>query len=222
MSLTNVTEDLSGLSRAELVYKAKLAEQAERCVRPLLVSISAFPPSRVACGRRTEENLSVWRAGPYILRSDLGSGEPSAPPRSHGTTRVSFASPSPAAPRIEPRARLAGPDLARDHAVSSRVARIVNSNRDTSSSAAPGHELGGLPRGWRARPPRGCDEQPRSAASSRGAPPPPPGRLRPREAVAPSDPLDWARRAHQSTRTQPVVGVVRSGAFFCFLFFVFF
>jgi len=29
----NVAEDLSGLSRAELVYKAKLAEQAERCVR---------------------------------------------------------------------------------------------------------------------------------------------------------------------------------------------
>ena len=33
MSLMNVAEDLSGLSRAELVYKAKLAEQAERCVR---------------------------------------------------------------------------------------------------------------------------------------------------------------------------------------------
>jgi hypothetical protein len=30
MSLMNVAEDLSGLSRAELVYKAKLAEQAER------------------------------------------------------------------------------------------------------------------------------------------------------------------------------------------------
>jgi hypothetical protein len=28
MSLMNVAEDLSGLSRAELVYKAKLAEQA--------------------------------------------------------------------------------------------------------------------------------------------------------------------------------------------------
>lgn len=30
MSLMNVIEDLSGLSRADLVYKAKLAEQAER------------------------------------------------------------------------------------------------------------------------------------------------------------------------------------------------
>lgn len=30
MSLMNVAEDLSGLSRADLVYKAKLAEQAER------------------------------------------------------------------------------------------------------------------------------------------------------------------------------------------------
>ena len=30
MSLMNLAEDLSGLSRADLVYKAKLAEQAER------------------------------------------------------------------------------------------------------------------------------------------------------------------------------------------------
>jgi hypothetical protein len=30
MSLMNVSEDLSPLSRADLVYKAKLAEQAER------------------------------------------------------------------------------------------------------------------------------------------------------------------------------------------------
>lgn len=30
MSLTLNNEDLSGLSRADLVYKAKLAEQAER------------------------------------------------------------------------------------------------------------------------------------------------------------------------------------------------
>ena len=33
MSLMNVPEDLSGMSRTDLVYKAKLAEQAERCVR---------------------------------------------------------------------------------------------------------------------------------------------------------------------------------------------
>ena len=31
--MNNFTEDLTGLSRADLVYKAKLAEQAERCVR---------------------------------------------------------------------------------------------------------------------------------------------------------------------------------------------
>jgi hypothetical protein len=31
MSLMNVAEDLAGLSRPDLVYKAKLAEQAERC-----------------------------------------------------------------------------------------------------------------------------------------------------------------------------------------------
>ena len=32
-TMNNFTEDLTGLSRADLVYKAKLAEQAERCVR---------------------------------------------------------------------------------------------------------------------------------------------------------------------------------------------
>ena len=215
----NVAEDLSGLSRAELVYKAKLAEQAERCVRAASRFHFGFSTVARPVAGGEQKRPSPARRGPDVRGSDRGSGEPSARPRSHGTTLVAFASPSPAAPRIEPRARLAGPDLARDHAVSSRVARIVNSNRDTSSSAAPGHELGGLPRGWRARPPRGCGEQPRPAASSRGAPPPPPGRLRPREAVAPSDPLDWARRAHQSTRTQPTrCGVVRR--VFCFLFFV--
>ena len=31
MSLMNSSEDLSGLGRPDLVYKAKLAEQAERC-----------------------------------------------------------------------------------------------------------------------------------------------------------------------------------------------
>jgi hypothetical protein len=196
MSLTNVTEDLSGLSRAELVYKAKLAEQAERCVRPLLVSISAFPPSRVACGRRTEENLSVWRAGPYILRSDLGSGEPSAPPRSHGTTRVSFASPSPAAPRIEPRARLAGPDLARDHTVSSRIARIVNSNRDTSSSAAHGDDAGALARGRRARYPRSRSRHSHEAALSPAeARHPPPRRSSTPRGGAPSRPRSTGHTA---------------------------
>jgi hypothetical protein len=205
MSLTNVTEDLSGLSRAELVYKAKLAEQAERCVRPLLVSISAFPPSRVACGRRTEENLSVWRAGPYILRSDLGSGEPSAPPRSHGTTRVSFASPSPAAPRIEPRARLAGPDLARDHTVSSRIARIVNSNRDTSSSAAHGDDAGGLARGRRARYPRSRSRHSHEAALSpaEARQPPPAAEFDTARRCPLAAPLDWAH-GDQSTRVTSV------------------
>ena len=205
MSLTNVTEDLSGLSRAELVYKAKLAEQAERCVRPLLVSISAFPPSRVACGRRTEENLSVRRAGADIRGSDLGSGEPSAPPRSHGTTRVSFASPSPAAPRIEPRARLAGPDLARDHTVSSRIARIVNSNRDTSSSAAHGDDAGGLARGRRARYPRSRSRHSHEAALSpaEARQPPPAAEFDTARRCPLAAPLDWAH-GDQSTRVTSV------------------
>ena len=199
MSLTNVTEDLSGLSRAELVYKAKLAEQAERCVRPLLVSISAFPPSRVARGRRTEENLSSGAPGPDIRGSDLGSGEPSAPPRSHGTTRLSFASPSPAAPRIEPRARLAGPDLARDHTVSSRIARIVNSNRDISSSAAPGDDTGALARaGARGTLARGLATatKPRPAAARR----PPPRLVRHREAVPPRGPARLGTRRSVNAR----------------------
>ena len=100
--------------------------------------------------------------------------------------------------------------------------RIVNSNRDTSSSAAPGHELGGLPRGWRARPPRGCGEQPRPAASSRGAPPPPPGRFDPARRC----PLGPARLgtagAPVNARGPPADGLVSSETvwrvFFFFLF----
>ena len=173
-------------------------------------------------GRRTEKNLS---GAPGSGRSRIGSGF-------GGTERAT------ADARDDPRGvREPVSGGASDRAAraprrpGSRARsrgffahrRIVNSNRDTSSSAAPGHELGGLTRGWRARPPRGCGEQPRPAASSRGAPPPPPGRLRPREAVAPSDPLDWARRAHQSTRTVRRRTVRcrlrRSGAFFSFFFF---
>lgn len=78
MSLTNVTEDLSGLSRAELVYKAKLAEQAERCVRPLLVSISAFPQSARPVAGGEQQRTSPARRGPDVRGSDRGSGEPSA------------------------------------------------------------------------------------------------------------------------------------------------
>jgi hypothetical protein len=221
----NVAEDLSGLSRAELVYKAKLAEQAERCVRA--ASRFHFGFSTVCAsrrGRRTAKNLS---GAPGSGRSRIGSGF-------GGTERAT------ADARDDPRGvREPVSGGASDRAAraprrpGSRARsrgffahrRIVNSNRDTSSSAAPGHELGGLPRGWRARPPRGCGEQPRPAASTAAA------RLRlPRGAStprgdAPSDPLDWARRAHQSTRVVRRRTVWcrlrRSGAFFSFFFFLF-
>ena len=175
----NVAEDLSGLSRAELVYKAKLAEQAERCVRA--ASRFHFGFSTVCAsrrGRRTAKNLS---GAPGSGRSRIGSGF-------GGTERAT------ADARDDPRGvREPVSGGASDRAAraprrpGSRARsrgffahrRIVNSNRDTSSSAAPGHELGGLPRGWRARPPRGCGVLPRPAASSRGAPPPPPGRFDP-------------------------------------------
>ena len=68
----NVAEDLSGLSRAELVYKAKLAEQAERCVRA--ASRFHFGFSTVCAsrrGRRTAKNLS---GAPGSGRSRIGSG----------------------------------------------------------------------------------------------------------------------------------------------------
>jgi hypothetical protein len=137
--------------------------------------------------------------------SDLGSGEPSAPPRSHGTTRVSFASPSPAAPRIEPRARLAGPDLARDHTVSSRIARIVNSNRDTSSSAAHGDDAGGLARGRRARYPRSRSRHSHEAALSpaEARQPPPAAEFDTARRCPLAAPLDWAH-GDQSTRVTSV------------------
>ena len=70
MSLMNSSEDLSGLGRPDLVYKAKLAEQAERCAFADLVHFFFFNrellrmagkgfgdrvivlPKCVACGRR--------------------------------------------------------------------------------------------------------------------------------------------------------------------------
>lgn len=42
MSLMNSSEDLSGLGRPDLVYKAKLAEQAERCAFADLVHFFFF------------------------------------------------------------------------------------------------------------------------------------------------------------------------------------
>ena len=54
MSPMTAPEDLAGLSRADLVYKAKLAEQAERCVP------RSNPPRRPATGPRRPARLSAF------------------------------------------------------------------------------------------------------------------------------------------------------------------
>jgi hypothetical protein len=50
MSLMHVPEDLTQLSRADLVYKAKLAEQAERYATPEC-RVTPFPFIAVFSGR---------------------------------------------------------------------------------------------------------------------------------------------------------------------------
>ena len=216
----NVAEDLSGLSRAELVYKAKLAEQAERCVRA--ASRFHFGFSTVCAsrrGRRTAKNLS---GAPGSGRSRIGSGF-------GGTERAT------ADARDDPRgvrepvsggasdraARAPRPDLARDHAVSSRIAASSTRTATPARARRPGTNSGAT-----ARLARAATSRLRRAATSRRVQPrrasASPGRLTPR-GDAPSDPLDWARRAHQSTRVVRRRTVWcrlrRSGAFFSFFFF---
>ena len=216
MSLTNVTEDLSGLSRAELVYKAKLAEQAERCVRPLLVSISAFPPSRVACGRRTEENLSVWRAGAGHARIGSGFG---------GTERAT------AVARNDPRAvrepvsggasdraarapRRPG-SRARSHGFFAHRAHRQLEPRHQLERGARGRRRGRRARPARAVPSLAVSPQPRSRFKSRrSAPTPPAAEFDTARRCPLAAPLDWAH-GDQSTR-------VTSVSFRVFLFVSFF
>jgi hypothetical protein len=78
MSLMNVAEDLSGLSRAELVYKAKLAEQAERCVRAASRFHFGFSTVARPVAGGEQKRTSPARRGPDVRGSDRGSGEPSA------------------------------------------------------------------------------------------------------------------------------------------------
>ena len=51
-TMNNFTEDLTGLSRADLVYKAKLAEQAERCG-------AVHPPARTIFGKSYKKHLPL-------------------------------------------------------------------------------------------------------------------------------------------------------------------
>ena len=115
--MNNFTEDLTGLSRADLVYKAKLAEQAERC---------AFRSP--ACPYHFRQKLQKASS----RRGDLcwgaigarGSGSRGAPDPSPGRPTRSYAKKTPRMTRtrrfwgISPIAsrtagRDPGPDLAR-------------------------------------------------------------------------------------------------------------
>ena len=216
MSLTNVTEDLSGLSRAELVYKAKLAEQAERCVRPLLVSISAFPPSRVACGRRTEENLSVWRAGAVLppIGSGFGGTERATAVARNDPRAVREPVSGGASDRAARAPRRPG-SRARSHGFFAHRAHRQLEPRHQLERGARGRRRGPRARPARAVPSLAVSPQPRSRFKSRrSAPPPPAAEFDTARRCPLAAPLDWAH-GDQSTR-------VTSVSFRVFLFVSFF
>jgi len=216
MSLTNVTEDLSGLSRAELVYKAKLAEQAERCVRPLLVSISAFPPSRVACGRRTEENLSVWRAGAVLppIGSGFGGTERATAVARNDPRAVREPVSGGASDRAARAPRRPG-SRARSHGFFAHRAHRQLEPRHQLERGARGRRRGPRARPARAVPSLAVSPQPRSRFKSRrSAPPPPAAEFDTARRCPLAAPLDWAH-GDQSTR-------VTSVSFRVFLFASFF
>jgi len=205
MSLTNVTEDLSGLSRAELVYKAKLAEQAERCVRPLLVSISAFPPSRVACGRRTEENLSVWRAGAVHPRIGSGfGGTERATAVARNDPRVVREPVSGGASDRAARAPRRPGSRARSHGFFAHRAHRQLEPRHQLERGARGRRRGPRARPARAVPSLAVSPQPRSRFKSRrSAPTPPAAEFDTARRCPLAAPLDWAH-GDQSTRVTSV------------------
>ena len=193
MSLTNVTEDLSGLSRAELVYKAKLAEQAERCVRPLLVSISAFPPSRVACGRRTEENLSVWRAGAVLppIGSGFGGTERATAVARNDPRAVREPVSGGASDRAARAPRRPG-SRARSHGFFAHRAHRQLEPRHQLERGARGRRRGPRARPARAVPSLAVSPQPRSRFKSRrSAPPPPAAEFDTARRCPLAAPLDW-------------------------------
>ena len=115
--MNNFTEDLTGLSRADLVYKAKLAEQAERCAfRSPACSYHFRQKLQKASSRRGD---LCWGA-----IGARGSGSRGAPDPSPGRPTRSYARKTPRMTRtrrfwgISPIAsrtagRDPGPDLAR-------------------------------------------------------------------------------------------------------------
>ena len=115
--MNNFTEDLTGLSRADLVYKAKLAEQAERCAfRSPACSYHFRQKLQKASSRRGD---LCWGA-----IGARGSGSRGAPDPSPGRPTRSYAMMTPRMTRtrrfwgISPIAsrtagRDPGPDLAR-------------------------------------------------------------------------------------------------------------
>jgi len=61
MSASDATrEDLSALSREDLVYKAKLAEQAERCAGDRSIDVANV--DRTRDGRGWDRCAMAWRA----------------------------------------------------------------------------------------------------------------------------------------------------------------
>ena len=104
MSLMNVPEDLSGMSRTDLVYKAKLAEQAERCVPrspPRVCSLNKAAPASPAF----RVGIPAPRAGSRSQRASWIVGARSATPRRG--SRPGAADPAPATTPGRLRARRA-------------------------------------------------------------------------------------------------------------------
>ena len=170
---------------------------------------AAFPQSRVPSREARWQNRP---GAPGSGRSRIGSGfVPSARPRTHG--RPSWRSRSRQCGAPGARARASRPDLARDHAVSSRIA---------AGRLEPRHQLergarrtGGLPRGGargRARrrgpcpPPRRASASPGRPRSTRVRRPLGPARLR----------VSTPVNAHGPPADGPDVSLRRSGAFFSF------
>ena len=214
MSLMNVAEDLSGLSRAELVYKAKLAEQAERCVRARSFPFRLFTV-RSRRGRRTEKNLSLVSPGSGHPRIGSGFGETE---RSTAVARDDprgFREPvSGGASDRSPRALRRPGSRARSHGFFARREHRQLEPRRELERGARGRRPGaraGLARG---NPARGlaAATKPRPAAARHRVPP---HLLRYREAAPPRGPLGpgaTQRTSQRANQTETACSASASAA----------
>ena len=175
MSPMTAPEDLAGLSRADLVYKAKLAEQAERCVP------RSNPPRAPATGRadppgfppspRAARRLGNKRAGEIRARRALVRAAP--PRRGSRTSRR-----GPRARARASRGRLRRSSRARERRSRQRAASRVffRISPPCTAPRSPGRprrgEGGGVavhpaPRSRRRPTPRDGDTPPPSPARAR-------------------------------------------------------